>query len=436
VQEKPVAVKLIDLQLIYGVAGAREHFDDLASQLVMGELDGAKKIQVKRGDGGIDIYHGDVTDPSGIDIYQCKFFPQGLGKSQKAQIDKSFRTCADSDKFHAKSWTLCLPVNLGIEETTWFEEWRKDQADTKIQINDPWAATKLEGLLYLDKNKGLKEEYFKEEHLRQIREVHGMLTELIASMAKRLDDEAGGRRILELLERQHKYLKAFHEAARRDFKFLAHTNLGAFWDCMIRPVQLPETPVLDSLQKCRGLVSHCQMGPTSEPFPEISCSEQISGHDYTGANVKVVRYECWRMSQFGVFINMFMIGDDQPINTYEPLSFSVDAMVFRLTQLFRFAERFATRLSLPALRINIRLAGIENRALRVDRAIMRALYKCEVPELENHWEFTTDQLKTPDQCALQTAFWFCERFNWSHVSIPKLAIVQKEVAKHIWKSDF
>ncbi len=113
-----MAVKLIDLQLIYGVAGAREHFDDLASQLVKGELDGAKKIQVKRGDGGIDVYHGELTDPNGIDIYQCKFFPQGLGRSQKAQIEKSFCTCANSGKFHTKSWTLCLPVNLGIEETT------------------------------------------------------------------------------------------------------------------------------------------------------------------------------------------------------------------------------------------------------------------------------------------------------------------------------
>jgi hypothetical protein len=32
-----MAVRLIDLQLIYGVAGAREKFEELASQLVKGD---------------------------------------------------------------------------------------------------------------------------------------------------------------------------------------------------------------------------------------------------------------------------------------------------------------------------------------------------------------------------------------------------------------
>ena len=38
-----MAIKLIDLQLIYGVAGAREKFEDLASQLVKSEQPNADK---------------------------------------------------------------------------------------------------------------------------------------------------------------------------------------------------------------------------------------------------------------------------------------------------------------------------------------------------------------------------------------------------------
>jgi hypothetical protein len=70
-----MAVKLIDLQLIYGVAGAREQFDELVSKLVKQEHLEAGKVRVGQGDGGIDVYVGELNDPGGIEVYQCKFFP-------------------------------------------------------------------------------------------------------------------------------------------------------------------------------------------------------------------------------------------------------------------------------------------------------------------------------------------------------------------------
>lgn len=51
-----MAVKIIDLQLIYGVAGAREKFEELASQLIRSELPLAAKVRVSKGDGGIDSH--------------------------------------------------------------------------------------------------------------------------------------------------------------------------------------------------------------------------------------------------------------------------------------------------------------------------------------------------------------------------------------------
>ena len=90
-----MAVKLPDLQVIYGIAGARGQFEDLTSKLMKSEEPSADKVRVKKGDGGIDVHVGDLSDPAGIDVYQCKFFPQGLGDSQKRQISDSFKQCRD-----------------------------------------------------------------------------------------------------------------------------------------------------------------------------------------------------------------------------------------------------------------------------------------------------------------------------------------------------
>src|SRR4051812_7775906 len=105
-----MAVKLIDLQLIYGVAGARDKFEDLVSHLVKGEQPDAGKVRITQGDGGIDVHVGDLTDPAGIDVYQCKFFPQGIGDTQKAQVRDAFHSCRDSTNFKTKKWVLCIPV--------------------------------------------------------------------------------------------------------------------------------------------------------------------------------------------------------------------------------------------------------------------------------------------------------------------------------------
>ena len=77
-----------------------------------------------------------------------------------------------------------------MDEKRWFEEWRAAQVSSAVAIDDPWGATTLEGLLYEDKNKGLKEAFFKEEHLTTIREVHNLLQQLVADMAQRLTQDA------------------------------------------------------------------------------------------------------------------------------------------------------------------------------------------------------------------------------------------------------
>jgi len=177
-----MAVKLINLQLIYGVAGAREKFEELAAQLVKAEQPAADKVRINRGDSGIDVHVGELTDPCGIDVYQCKFFPQGVEESQKDQIRDSFKRCRESTKFKLKKWVLCLPVDLSVDEKRWFEDWRARQASSGVEIEDVWGATKLESLLYQEKNRGLKEEFFNEKQLTQSaggRQLHGLYSELV-----------------------------------------------------------------------------------------------------------------------------------------------------------------------------------------------------------------------------------------------------------------
>jgi hypothetical protein len=70
-----MAVRLVDLARIYGLAGAREKFDQLCGQLIHSEFPSATGIRVHRGDGGIDVYNGQFTNTAGIHVFQAKFFP-------------------------------------------------------------------------------------------------------------------------------------------------------------------------------------------------------------------------------------------------------------------------------------------------------------------------------------------------------------------------
>jgi len=40
-----MAIRLLDLQLLYGVAGAREHFEDLCTDLIRAEYSDAKGVR-------------------------------------------------------------------------------------------------------------------------------------------------------------------------------------------------------------------------------------------------------------------------------------------------------------------------------------------------------------------------------------------------------
>src|SRR5262245_54062039 len=138
-------------------------------------------------------------------------------------------------------------VDLSTGEREWFETWRSNQADSGIVIQEPWGATKLEGLLYQAKNQGLREAFFKEEHLAQIRELHTTLQSLLPDIAARLNQDAEEReraRRSDAINRQADELAQFVHSLREAYLATADRCAGSMghpgmrpghWEVVIRP---------------------------------------------------------------------------------------------------------------------------------------------------------------------------------------------------------
>jgi hypothetical protein len=139
------------------------------------------------GDGGLDSFEGELSDPAGIDVFQVKYFLDRLEDSQKQQIRSSFATVRDSKKFKVKSWTLCLPIDMSIDETKWFEGWATKQADSGIEIRKPWNALQIEGLLLQEKNRAIRELFFREENTALLRVQVGQLENIRAELKQQGD---------------------------------------------------------------------------------------------------------------------------------------------------------------------------------------------------------------------------------------------------------
>lgn len=114
----------------YGEAGARDIFEKICVELFQSKFEHTHGVKVTQGDGGIDIFVGDFDKE--IDVYQCKYFIDGVGNSQHSQIKGSYKRVIDSDKYKVKTWNLCLPCILSIEEQKWWSTWRT----SSVKAND------------------------------------------------------------------------------------------------------------------------------------------------------------------------------------------------------------------------------------------------------------------------------------------------------------
>lgn len=105
-----------------GDAGARDIFERICTEILHARFgEAAHKIRVSQGDGGIDILVGDFSSP--IENYQCKYFIDGIGDSQKQQIRESFNRAMKSNEYKMKKWILCVPCCLSVKEFSWWSTW-------------------------------------------------------------------------------------------------------------------------------------------------------------------------------------------------------------------------------------------------------------------------------------------------------------------------
>src|SRR5688572_18238324 len=119
------------------LAGARDAFED-ACETLFRKINSDKhvsQVKVKLGDGGIDIFIGELgVEP--ITVIQCKFFLDTFDESQKAQIRESFNTVVSSDKFELHAWILCVPRVIDIDENSWWFKWKQKKMNELSKGSD------------------------------------------------------------------------------------------------------------------------------------------------------------------------------------------------------------------------------------------------------------------------------------------------------------
>lgn len=136
-------------QLHPSAGGETEDFEQMLAllvQVVKGE--DAHLVHARQGDWGIDVLYGDLNGT--VEVWQAKYFINGVLESQQQQIRDSFRSAmkAAAAKGHTISrWTLCVPSSMDKKAKKWWDAWRTKEAmayHVKIEL---WDETKLRSLL-------------------------------------------------------------------------------------------------------------------------------------------------------------------------------------------------------------------------------------------------------------------------------------------------
>ena len=102
-----------------------------------------RHVEGASGDEGLDLFAGELSGKPVI--WQCKAFPNGVGKSQKDQIRKSLRTALKH--FSPSYWILCLSVDLDTKTSSWFENLKKSY-ESKVRIGKMFASDIVNELLH------------------------------------------------------------------------------------------------------------------------------------------------------------------------------------------------------------------------------------------------------------------------------------------------
>ncbi|WP_169712671.1 ATP-binding protein [Epilithonimonas caeni] len=157
-------------------ASARTKFENICEGLFrkLNPKKTVRTVRVNQGDGGIDIFIGEIgIEP--IDVIQCKFFVSGIGDSQKNQIRESFKTAMFSQEYEVKSWTLCIINTLDLQQNKWWTSWKNKNEETYQLSSDFISLKEGNELIDLLKEYNLYNQSFELEDSIKIKEIHEVL---------------------------------------------------------------------------------------------------------------------------------------------------------------------------------------------------------------------------------------------------------------------
>lgn len=156
-----------------GVEGARAAFEQVCESLYRKIYSSVnvQQVEVKQGDGGIDIFIGEIgINP--ITVIQCKFFIDEFGNAQQNQIRESFKSAINSTEYQLEKWILCIPIVLSLKPNQWWSRW-KDKTISENNKNDEFIQLRNGNeLLDLLKTNGLYDEVFDIENSLRIKDIH------------------------------------------------------------------------------------------------------------------------------------------------------------------------------------------------------------------------------------------------------------------------
>lgn len=138
------AIILRSLETLSRGEGARYEWEKLIADLVKVDFPGARNPEAVGGDQGIDVVEGKLSGGD-ITIWQAKYYTR-IGDSQRREIRKSFETAwrkSDERGNRLIKWVLCIPINLDVPTTAWWDRWCEQQRrDTGIHL-DLWDETEV-----------------------------------------------------------------------------------------------------------------------------------------------------------------------------------------------------------------------------------------------------------------------------------------------------
>lgn len=140
---------------------ARDAFEALVEDLIALTHPDVHSVRANPGDWGIDAFVGQLTRGGEVYIWQAKYYIDGFGKVQQADVRASYKSAlaaADKQGYVVKGWTLCIPTTLDAPNTKWWQGWVSRTKDGVVK--ELWDEGVLRRRLHTEAATSIRNAYF------------------------------------------------------------------------------------------------------------------------------------------------------------------------------------------------------------------------------------------------------------------------------------